>query len=259
MSRFVNLEFGHEHEGDFDQSRAVKDERYYAEQARVAFEHADFEKALRHYSRVLEFNPQNVTAWTGQVQALIELGEFREAKLWSDKALEHFPNDPELLAAKAVALARNGDLDAAMAFSDASIEERGGSPYIWLARGDVLLARAEKRAGYCFDKAQALAPGDWFITWLIARVRYFYEQFTLALKMAQEAVSRNSAHGPLWLLIGLCQKKLGLIGPARESIRQALELDPDCRAARQALGELAGSGAWSHLAGWWRGLFHRSL
>src|SRR5438046_8520271 len=165
MSRFVNLEFGGESEdhGAHAQKPLAKDDGYYFSEARSAFENGKFESALRLYSKVLEFNPQNAAAWTGQVRMLIELGEFREAKLWADKALERFPQEPELLAAKAVALGRSGDLQGALAFSDASIEERGDTPYVWLARGDVLLTRQESRADYCFDKALLLAPRDWFV------------------------------------------------------------------------------------------------
>src|SRR5207244_6243432 len=185
MSRFVNLKFGDEHE-DHSQDHLpgrVKGEAHYLAEANAAFENGEFEPALRRYAKVLEFNPNNAAAWTGQVRMLIELGEFREAKLWADKALERFPHEPELLAAKAVALGRSGDLEEALAFSDASIEERGDTPYIWLARGDVLLAREEQRADYCFEKARLLAPKDWFITWLAARIRYYYGQFVLALKL----------------------------------------------------------------------------
>src|SRR5689334_5774267 len=159
MSRFINLEFGGESEDQGQEQTPVgKDEAYYSAKARSAFENGEFESGLRLYSKVLEFNPENATAWTGQVRMLIELGEFREAKLWADKALERFPHEPELLAAKAVALGRGGDLQGALAFSDASIEERGDTPYIWLARGDVLMAREETRADYCFEKALMLAP-----------------------------------------------------------------------------------------------------
>jgi hypothetical protein len=169
MSRFINLEFSDESNEQFQSGgkTLVKDEPYYLAEARAAFEVGNFEQGLRFYSKVLEFNPKNSTAWTGQVRMLIELGEFREAKFWADKALERFPNEPELLAAKAVALGRSGDLQGALAFSDASIEERGDTPYVWLARGDVLLARSERRADYCFEKALLLSPCDWFT--LLAR------------------------------------------------------------------------------------------
>src|SRR3977135_3448429 len=126
MSRFVNLEFGGESEDQwFAQKPPVKDEAHYLAEARAAFGNGNFEAGLRLYSKVLEFNPLNAAAWTGQVRMLIELGEFREAKLWADKALERFPHEPELLAAKAVALGRSGELQEALAFSDAAIEERG--------------------------------------------------------------------------------------------------------------------------------------
>jgi len=257
MSRFVNLEFGDASEDQPRQSekKLVKDEAYYFTEARTAFENGNFESALRFYSKVLEFNPQNADAWTGQVRMLIELGEFREAKLWADKALERFPGEPELLAAKAVALGRNGDLQGALAFSDASIEEHGDTPYVWLARGDVMLAREERRADYCFEKALLLAPRDWFITWLAARIRIFYRQFVLALKLLQQAIEINSGHFLLWFELGQCQQALDLIAPARNSFLQAQQLNPHAREADLALLELSRKGFGARLRGWWRQLF----
>ena len=255
MSRFVNLEFSGEsedHQGE--QKPLAKDEAYYFAEARTAFENGAFESGLRLYSKVLEFNPSNAAAWTGQVRMLIELGECREAKLWADKALERFPQEPELLAAKAVALARSGDLQGALAFSDASIEERGETPYIWLARGDVLLARAESRADYCFEKALLLAPQDWFIAWLAARIRFYYDQFAVALKLVQRAVELNAGHFLVWLQLGQCQQALGLFGAARTSFTQARQLNPQCDAAQTALTEMSRSGLASRVRGFWRRL-----
>jgi len=258
MSRFSNLEFGNESEDQApEQKTLVKDEAYYLAEARAAFENGNFETALRLYSKVLEFNPQNATAWASQVRMLIELGEYREAKLWADKALERFPREPELLAAKGVALARSGDLQEALAFSDASIEERGDTPYIWLARGDVLLAREEGRADFCFEKALLLAPGDWFITWLAARIRSFYEQFSLALKLLHKALELNAGHFLIWLEMGQCQQALGLVGPARNSFTQARQLNPHCDKAGDALAQLASDGMGPRMRGLWRRWFKR--
>lgn len=258
MSRFGNLEFGDEQQGQSHtgQPWPVKGEAHFLGEAVTAFENGRFESSLRNYSKVLEFNPQSTAAWTGQVRALIELGEFQEAKLWADKALEKFPQEPELLAAKAVALGRIGDLQGALAFSDASIEERGDTPYIWLARGDVLLARRETRADYCFEKAIALSPKDWLVAWLAARIRFYYEQFALALKHAQQAVELNAGHFLLWLELGRCQHALGLVGSARASFAQADQLDPHNADVARAIRELADVGPWQRLRGWWRKTFH---
>ena len=256
MSRFENLELsGESEEQPHRQKALVKDEAYYLAEAQTAFENGEFEAALRSYGKVIEYNPNNPSAWNGQVRMLIELGECKEAKLWADKALERFANEPELLAAKAVALARNGDLDAALIFSDTSIEERGNTPYVWLARGDVLLARKEPRADYCFEKAQLLAPRDWLVAWLAARIRYFYEQLALAMKLLQQAVEWNAGHFILWLELGRCQQKLGLEGPARVSFTQAKQLNPACSEAGLGLVRLSQTHL---LPEWLRRLFKKS-
>ena len=258
MSRFINLEFDGESQGQSQPPKAlVKDEVYYFAEARAAFENGEFEQALRHYSKVLEYDPQNVSAWAGQVRMLVELEEYDEARLWGDKALEKFPADPELLAAKAVTLGRAGDLEGALAFSDAAIAERGNTAYVWLARGDVLLARAEARADYCFEKALLLAPGEWAVAWLASRIRRHYEQFALALKLARQALEINGAQFVLWLELGQCQQALGLVAAARESLGHAHQLNPRSLVVRQALNELSDSGLGSRLRGGWRRLFPR--
>jgi tetratricopeptide (TPR) repeat protein len=259
VSRFSNLEMGGEFEDHFTPppKTLVKDEVYYLAEAQSAFESGEFRQALRHFGKVLEYNANNPAAWTGQVRMLIELGEFREARLWADKAIERFPQEADLLAAKAVALGRDGDLDGALAFSDASIEGRGDTPYVWVARGDVLLARAESRADYCFEKARLLAPGNWLIAWLSGRVRYYHGQFALALKLLQQALEWNAGHFLLWLELGQCQRKLGLIGPARHSLTQAQQLNPQCREANLALIEVTQGGAMQTVSGWWKRIFQR--
>ncbi len=258
MSRFVNLELSGESEDQSGQQKElVKDEAYYRTEAQTAFENGDFEHALRLYGKVVEFNPNNPAAWSGQVRMLIELGHYQEARLWADKALEIFPHDAELLAAKGVALGRSGDLQGALAFSDSALEERGDTAYVWLARGDVLLARKESRADYCFDKALLVAPRDWFVVWLGARIRYFYKQFVLALKLLQQAAELNTTHFIVWLEMGRCQQALGLAGPARHSFEQVRQLKPDCDEAHLALIRLSDLGVGPRLRGWWRRLFNR--
>lgn len=256
MSRFNSLEFGDSFEGDFESQQTAKDEAFYFGEATAAFQSADFEKALRYYAKVLEFNPKQVMAWAGQVKALIELREFREAKLWAEQALEKFPDEPELLAAKAVALARLGDLKAALAFSDASIEERGNTPYIWLARADVLTARKEKRADYCFEKAFMLAAGDWFVRWFASRILAFHEKFSLALKYAQEALNLNTATASVWMQLGQCQLALGLVVLAENSFAQAKELDANCVGVQEAINQVSGQGWFSRARSRLRQLFH---
>ncbi|MBX3744691.1 MAG: tetratricopeptide repeat protein [Verrucomicrobiae bacterium] len=258
MSRFRNLEFeGQDDDASLTPQETVKDEAYYLEEARRAFETADFELGLRLYARALEENPRSPAAWTGQVRMLIELGEFREAKAWADKALEVHPNHAELLAAKAVALGRLGDLDEALALSDAAFEERGHSPFVWLARADVLLARREHRAEYCLDQAIGLAPRDWFVTWLAARVRIFHAQFAQALQLLRQSLEWDSTRFILWLQRGECELALGYADSARRSFEQALQINPLCSQAHNGRHKAQSTGLGRRFAGWWRRLFSR--
>lgn len=255
MSRFGNLEFEQEPTELQESQQVSKDEGYYLHLAQSSFEKASFERALRAYAKALEYNPNSVAAYTGQVRALIELGEYYEAAKWASKALEQFPHDAELLAAKAVALARSNDIEAAMAFSDASVEERGNTPYVWLARADVLLAHKEARGEYCLEKAVALAPGNWFILWLAARIRQFYGQFVAAVKLLEQATALRSDAFVLWLGLGQCQLELGLRGKAMLSFQRVLELEPNCSEAHTGYSKAERSGFMGRISDTWNSLF----
>lgn len=251
MSRFTNLEMGANSGLNPEGRQVVEDEAMQLDAARIAFEKGDFERALRAYSKALEFNTRSLPAWLGQVRMLIELGEYDEAKLWADKALGYFPEETELMAAKASALARLGDVEAALAYSDAAINGSGDTPYIWLARGDVLLARKEKRADYCFDKALALEPRNWIYSWLASRTYFYYQKIAVALKHAQHALEMAQTQSVLWLQTGLCQKALGMEAQAVQSFEQAVELNPDNVAARLALSQRQAGGFLTSLKRWW--------
>jgi tetratricopeptide (TPR) repeat protein len=256
MSRFVNLELGGE-AGEQTRGPApgvVKDEAHYLREGQTAWEEADFQKALRAFAKVLEFNPGNAAAWTAQVRMLVELDQCAEAKEWADQALERFPNEAALLAAKAVVLGRQGERQSALAFSDAAVGREGGSPYVWLARGDVLLSCGEGLADYCFDKALMLAGRDWLAAWQGARIRMRHGQFSLALRLLQRAVEWNPSHFLPWLELGRCQEALGLAGAAEKSFTQAHELNRQNEAAAESLARLCAHGAGHRLRGWWRRL-----
>src|SRR4030042_257504 len=125
MDRFSQLEFGDDAapEGAKSRQEPLRDADYYYREATKYWLAADYETALRNYSRVLEQNSTVFEGWSGQVLMLIELGEYREAGVWADKALELFPDHPELLALKALACARDARMDQAIAYSDNAVSK----------------------------------------------------------------------------------------------------------------------------------------
>ncbi len=256
MSRFTNLELGDDSEKrSSSASTGLTDEMRFLADADAAFASGKFNDALRWFARVLEFNPNNAIAWTGQVRALIEMGDFREASTWADKAMEKFPREPELLAAKGVAVARLGDLEAAAAFSDAAFEQRRETPYLWLARGDVFLARKDSAAEGCIARALEMAAGLWLFAWLAARVRMFHKQFAVGLKHVRQALELNPTSPLLWAVAADCENRIGLVQAAEASLARAFELDPHNEDARHVRRELGNPGALRRIGGWLRQKF----
>ncbi|HUA67974.1 MAG TPA: hypothetical protein VMA13_05450, partial [Candidatus Saccharimonadales bacterium] len=97
--------------------------------------------------------------------------------------------------------------------------------------------------------------GDWFIAWLAARIRFYYEQFVLALNLLQRAIEWNAGNFILWLEMGRCQETLGLIGAAQTSFTQAWQLNPECHEACLAAGKLSQRGILARMGGWCRQLW----
>jgi tetratricopeptide (TPR) repeat protein len=256
MSRFKNLELGRREEAKSVPAEA-RSGAYYLREGEKAFLEGDYEMALRAYGKVLEFQPDEPAAWVGQVRMLIELREFEQAKALADRAVEGLPHHPELLAARAVALARERQIEAALPFSDAAVEAGPENAYVWLARGDVLLAAGNSQSEFCFQRAIALSPGAWLTHWLVSRVHFVYQKFSLALKYAQQALALDGGRSVVWLQLGRCQEALGLSVPAQNSFAQALQLNPNSAAAKIALGNAGSSGFLGRLAQRWRRLLRQ--
>lgn len=257
MGRFANLEFEKNEEWfEGRMSAPGRDEKYYVALASERFRDGQFEDALRYFSRALEFDAHLPEAWLGQVQALIELDEAHEARVWADKGLEMFRNQAEILAAKGVASARLGDLDQAIAFSDAAIAEKGSSAYRWRARGDVLLSRGDRNDDFCFGKALAAAPGDWFEPLAIGRVYLAHDRAAAALRYLEMATSRNGSSAHAWETLGRCLEEVGMTDRARAAYRNALGIAPERVGAKDGLHrvERGGvlSGIFKRLSSWFR-------
>jgi tetratricopeptide (TPR) repeat protein len=251
MGRFSNLEFdgGKEPLREEPVAGEVRDETYYLKLADSEFRRARFDKALRYYSRALEYNANVVAAWTGQVQMLIELGEFKEARLWADKALEIHRDSADILSAKAIAVARQGDPGKAIEFTDAALAQRGATPYLWLARGEALLAARQSNEDHCLEKAASEAKQDWFMQLRIARVYYSYRRFAQAMDWISKAVKQEPGAPFALHVMGDCQLALGFDSSAQHSYQQALSIDRDFALSSIALDGLKTRGPLDQL---WR-------
>jgi tetratricopeptide (TPR) repeat protein len=251
--RFSQLEFGDERAPQ--KARApgdqVRDADYFFREAVRYWLAADYEVALRHYSRVLEQDSTVFAAWAGQVVMLIELGEYREAGVWADKALESFPEHPELLALKALACARDAKMKQAVAYSDNSVGKENLTPRVWLVRAEIFLDRKTVVAEGCIQKAVAAAGKSLplpIVRLEAGRLLRRGRRFVLAIQHLRETI-RDLPQSPLaWYELGCCQASLGL-PEAADSLGQALTLRPNWKEAQDALERLDNRGFFGRLFG----------
>jgi tetratricopeptide (TPR) repeat protein len=220
---------------------APRDEGYYLAQAALAARGGRLERALRLYSRALEFDPNLAAGWVGQARMLVELGELREAEVWADKGLDLHRDHPELLAAKAQAVARRGDPVRALALNDAAMRGRGAPPEVWLSRGEAILAGGARERGAverAFEKARVEGRGDPFVSVQAARIYLGYGHAPSALAWAEAAVRKDPKYAYAWRVQGEVESALGLVDLAERSLGAALGIDRDCPGALPLLARV---------------------
>lgn len=251
MDRFSQLEFGDEKkpQGRPSGGEPARDAEYYSHEATKYWLAADYEIALRNYSRVLERNRTSFEAWSGQVLMLIELSEYREAGVWADKALELFPEHPELLALKALACARDARMEQAVAYSDNSVSKENPTPRVWLSRAEIFLHRKKSVAEACIDRAISCAGNLAPIVRLEAgRLLSRKRNYGLALQYLRDA-AQSLPRSPLaWYELGCCQARLGL-PEAIHSLEQCLTLRPNWDEAKKMLDKVGHKGFFKRLLG----------
>jgi len=248
--RFSKLEVGEAKPEKKASADIFEEERgadYYKEAARQCYYEGDYEGGLRYYSRVLEFDCNELESWLGQVRCLVELDELKEADTWCGKALERFVDNPELLATKAIVHSRMGDFTRAKAYSDTSLEKETSSPYVWLARGEVFLASRGRNAEYCFHKGITENPKDWFLYFGIAKICMYYTKISLASKYFVRALELNTSSPFLYLQAGKCYQALGVYKSAYSCYKQALVLKPNYSEADGAFRNLTSRGFFDRL------------
>ncbi|MEN6332663.1 MAG: hypothetical protein ABFE01_00290 [Phycisphaerales bacterium] len=250
MDRFSRLEFGDDTtpQGGRTPGEPIRDADYYHKEAVKYWLSADYELALRNYSRVLEQNNTIFDAWAGQVLMLIELGEYPEACVWADKAMEFFPEHPELLALKALACLRDARPDQAVAYSDNAVGKDNLTPRVWLVRAEVFLDRKGPIAEGCINKALAgadkLAP---IVQLEAGRLFRKKGRHVLAVQCLKQAVQNLPRSALAWYELGCSQASLGL-AEAVHSLEQSHSLRPDWEPAKAMLRKVENRG-------FFRGLF----
>lgn len=221
----------------------------------------DFKEALEDYETVLNLDRRNLSALLKKAELLRRVGRSGEAMELLDRALEVDPWHAGALLGRASLLEEQERYDQALECYDAVLQ---GGPAVLLAlvaKGDVMARMGEGELAWeAYTEAHRLAPEDPELQkkiraieeghggtldpqspgFLIKKARATARAGKLeeALQMC-EAVAEEATDDPaLWALKGALEADLGLQAPAIESLRRAIELDPEDRESARRLDGL---------------------
>lgn len=201
------------------------------------FQRGEFEKALRFFGRMVQYNRSIEKGWTGQVNCFIRLKLYDQALTCANQALELFPDNPKLLALKGVSFAGQKDVKRAMEYSDAAVENEK-SEEVWLARGETLLCAGAKGYDFCFFKALEEVPQSGLLHFQIGLIYSDYGETAKALYHLNQALNFLKPSAFIWYKIGVIQGALGQEESAQKSYHQALLVEPNFTEAQKALTAL---------------------
>src|SRR5919202_148960 len=121
-----------------------------------------YEQAIAAYSKVLQYKPNSLEAWSNRGYALIMLKRYQEALASHDQALQFKPDNPDAWFNRGIALRNLQRYEEAIASYDKAIQLKPDDSLAWNNRGAPLfyLKRYEEALA-SHDKAIQLKPDNY--------------------------------------------------------------------------------------------------
>jgi tetratricopeptide (TPR) repeat protein len=147
----------------------------------------DFTKSEQVFSRLVEFAPEDATAWQHLATARLELNTPQAALIASDRAIELAPNNADFHALRSAIRQRQHQIVAALADCQNALDLAPDNPDLWIRLSTLHMIRSDnENAIQTAEKAVEIAP-----TYPPA-LRRFSEEQTAAGHIEQAITTLNS-------------------------------------------------------------------
>ncbi|MEO0004595.1 MAG: tetratricopeptide repeat protein [candidate division WOR-3 bacterium] len=233
----------------------------YASLASYHFSRAEWDKAIAHYLRVLEFIPDSPETYANLALCYIRKNEpdraikvleeamvyapnyaslpyllgiahsqtyrWRQAVAAYKRALTINPDFPEALFNLGIALEKMGSFEQAVAALKKAVEIKPDYIPAFLALGNIHLEeRRFKEAITWYQEALKYDPRLVSAHYNLGRAYYELRDLDSAIHSYQEAIKINPKHAGAWHNLGIAYRDKGLKEKAVEALEQAIALNP---------------------------------
>ena len=188
----------------------------------------DWQPALDLVDRMLVVRPEEPALWSRRALLLEALGRGEEAEESYRRALELDPTDTDSIDRISELLREQGRTDELIEVLEGLRERTEIGPLVqarladlYLARGDV--ERTVELLTPLFERGELEARAQLILADLLASL----DRRDEALRMLEDLVASGVRGGPVLRMVGELQLESGRLEDARESLRAAIEVDPD--------------------------------
>lgn len=191
----------------------------------------EFDLALAHLQRAVALQPELPHSWYTLGWVANRLDDYETARRALERRLELGPDDAQIRAELASALMSLEDPHAALQ------EARRG---LRLAGSPALCASLHQIAGDCYqllgdpafareqyEQAEALAPNDARVQYLLGDLHSQADEFDAALPYLKRAVALAPDLPPMWRGLAFAAEQAGEDGTAREALERLIALEPE--------------------------------
>jgi tetratricopeptide (TPR) repeat protein len=194
-------------------------------------------KAIDHYKKILEFNPNSRIAYGLIGDAYIKLSNWDQATRYYSKALGLEENDDLSHSGLAYAYEKTGKLDESFNHHRKALELQPNSPLYLMRMGDYYRKKNEWNKAIEFYKKSLQEDPDNAITLNNLGFTYFsMRDYVNAQSYYERAINLDSTNSTFYNNLAILYSEIGKWEEARINYEAVLKLDPEDATAFGGLG-----------------------
>ncbi len=206
------------------------------ERADELFQQSQFNDAVRWYTKVVQIQPSDLTAWFKLAMAQENLNHYEAALTAYDRVLQHQPDDYLAWLKRGKVLENLQRFDGALAAYDEVLRLQPDNYWIWNDRGQILEQLSQLEMAITSYSRAVQLKADFQLALanrkrLLVALKRVEELYTLnhyedAISACDQAIADDPNDANAWLLRGMALESLRQLPDAARAYNRVVQIQP---------------------------------